>query len=115
MNISVEPRKNRGVTSKKLTVEMTTATKLRATKIPIHLDLHPVRYVNIVWLKMYDPVNPPRQPETKLDMPTVINSVLTSNASPISIEIAATSKQDENETTNTIPGNEEKHYALRNK
>ena len=83
--------------------------------------------MNKVWLNIYDPVNPPRRPETtkvgqcylqtvngiftiaiyiknlQLDIPTVMSSLFVSNACPMSIEIAATSKQEEKDTTNVIP------------
>src|SRR3569832_1745629 len=36
-------------------------------------------------------------------IPTVLSSLLVSSASPLSILIAATSKQEANETTNTMP------------
>ena len=42
--------------------------------------------------------------DLQFEIPTVINSLLVSKASPMSIDIAATSKQEENETTNTMPG-----------
>ena len=73
---------------------------------------------------MYDPAEPPNIPaitdednvsisllhklrdlrDLQLEIPTVISSLLVSKASPMSIDIAATSKQEENETTNTMPG-----------
>ena len=39
----------------------------------------------------------------QLDIPTVMSSLFVSNACPMSIEIAATSKQEEKDTTNVIP------------
>ena len=44
-------------------------------------------------------------------MPTVMSSLFVSNACPMSIEIAATSKQEENDTTNVIPMKNHKTYV----
>jgi hypothetical protein len=57
--------------------------------IPIHREWTPVRYVNIVCEKIYDPVKPKVNPLNKFPIPTVVSSLLESKASPISIEIAA--------------------------
>jgi hypothetical protein len=46
---------------------------------------------------------------SRLEMPTVVSSVLTSRASPISILMAATSKHELKETTRTIPNQVDKH------
>ena len=63
----------------------------------------PVRKVKIVCEKMYDPVKPPRRPESVFEMPTVMSSWLKSSCLPISIWIAATSSDDENATTTYMP------------
>jgi hypothetical protein len=44
-------------------------------------------------------VNPNRAPLITLHIPTVASSLFVSNASPISMLIAATSKHDANDTT----------------
>jgi len=63
MKINVDPRKNSGATCSMLTGETTMYKKTNMMRTPIHLEWTPVRYVKIVWEKMYDPVNPKVNPD----------------------------------------------------
>ena len=88
------------------TIEMGSTKRPSSTTMttrPHTRELVPERKVKMVCEKMYEPVKPPERPESALEMPTLMSSRLKSSALPMSIWIAATSRDDEKATTTYMP------------
>mmetsp|Transcript_35116 Transcript_35116/g.89136 ORF Transcript_35116/g.89136 Transcript_35116/m.89136 type:complete len:201 (+) Transcript_35116:282-884(+) len=103
MKVSTAPKKSLGTHE---TIEMGSTKRPSSTTMttrPHTRELVPERKVKMVCEKMYEPVKPPESPESALEMPTLMSSRLKSSALPMSIWIAATSREEEKATTTYMP------------